>query len=148
MPSLKALLDTNVLLDLFAPDRPQHAAADQMMSVLVEHGVAMCFAATSLKDVYYLAVKSQGEPAARHIVSVMLDELECVPVDRDVCRAAVLGNEPDVEDGIVAACAQRAGAGFIVTRDAAGFKRASVAKATPSELVEAVESWHQAQGNL
>lgn len=43
---------------------------------------------------------------------------------------------PDLEDFLVARCAQRVKADFVVTRDLKGFEKSEVTAITPTEFVE------------
>ena len=83
-----------------------------------------------------MLTKYAGEPAARSFISSALDAFETVPVDELVCRSAAKSNEPDFEDGIVRACAENAHADFIISRNAAAFRRSKIKRVTAREYLD------------
>ena len=50
----RLLLDSNVWIDLFASGRPGRESAQALISWAVDREVDLLYAATSIKDVYYL----------------------------------------------------------------------------------------------
>jgi len=128
----RVVLDTNVLLDYFETPRPEHATATALVAGLTAGRVTMCAAATSLKDVYYIVARRLGEPAARRAVEAVLATMTILPIDDACCHAALAGTEPDVEDGLIRAAAEAAGADFLISRDAAAFAGSRVPRISPT----------------
>ncbi|MDR1264002.1 MAG: PIN domain-containing protein [Propionibacteriaceae bacterium] len=131
----KAVLDTNVLIDFLDAGRPGHRAAVELLGRLVGGGAEVGVPASSLTDVYYVLRRTAGEPAARRAIGVLVKAVGVLAVDAAVCRAALAGGEPDFEDGVVRACAEAAGAHWLVTRDRAAFARSTVPAVSPDELL-------------
>jgi predicted nucleic acid-binding protein len=76
-----------------------------------------------------------GRVTAAEVVSDLLPILEIVPVEKDdLVRALALGLR-DFEDGVQAACAAKAGADFIVTRDEKDFAGVAVPVTSPESAV-------------
>lgn len=135
-----ALVDTNVLLDMALEHRPEADAARALLAGMLHHEFGLCVSACSLKDFYYVAGKSLGEPVAREWVSFFLDELEVCQVDSSICRSAVTSDEPDFEDGIIRAVAERNGAGAIISRDENAFSGSLIRRLSARDFIGRLSS--------
>ncbi len=124
--SRTALADTNILIDMALPDRPEHDAALMLLDEVAYHELELYIAAPSLKDAYYILTKCGSEADARQYVVQAMNVFHVLPVDESVCRAAAASNEPDFEDGIVRVCAEQAGVDCILSRDKAAFAKSPV----------------------
>ena len=133
---MNLLLDTNVVIDflgkqpLFFDDTAQVIAAGFF-------GDAKLWAsAQSFKDAFY--VLSHYADSMR-VQQAMLSLLELVnPVDltgEDVISAARL-QWPDFEDCLVAVCARKIRADYLITRDIKGFEKSLAPVLSPSEWLE------------
>ena len=130
---IKALLDTNILIDFMVPDRPQSNEAALILEAAGTGRINAVASAASLKDVYYITRKSYPDALVRDYLAAFLDLLEIAPVDRAACICALASDEPDFEDGVVRAIAESAQVDFIVTRDAGAFANSSL-RAIPPDL--------------
>lgn len=133
----KALLDTNILLDAAMGERPDRAHAIMLLDEIAYGRLEGYIAATSLKDAYFVLCKYADEAIAREFVEAALDLFNVIAVDDAVCRMAARSNEPDFEDGIVRACAEREGVDFIVSRDEGAFLKSSIRRLSAREYVSA-----------
>ena len=122
----RLLLDTNVLLDVLCPGRPQFAEANEVAKLCNGGGDMGFVTAGSLKDVYYILTKQIGEQKAREAVDVLTGLFIIAPLSAEDCDMALRSNEPDFEDGLIRACAELNDIDFILTRDAAAFLRSKV----------------------
>ena len=103
------LVDTNVLLDAAMRERPDHAYALMLFDEAVYEGLDLRVCVSSYKDVYYVLTKYASEPEARAYVADLLRVTTPSPVDSACLEIAVTSNEPDFEDAVVRACAERDG---------------------------------------
>lgn len=131
----RLFFDTNVLLDHLLDREPFADDAADLWSMAERHQLEGCIAAIGFNFVYYIVRHEADERAARRAITGLRDVFEIVEVDRQIINQAIdagrhLGG--DFEDAIQHACAVRCGATHLVTRDAAGFKRADVAVVSPS----------------
>ena len=133
----KVLFDTNIWVDIVL-DRPQFASASKgaIMACLEDSDDALV-AATSLKDIFYFAAKSAGAAAGYRAIELILSIAKLAQVDEIVCTRALDLEQPDYEDGIVAACALAEQADVIVSRDGTAFNDLGVAKYTPDAYLAA-----------
>lgn len=135
---LKIAFDTNVLLDTIL-NRPGRAEAVRLMYAVSEEKIAGIVSANSITDVYYTSRKGIGDAAARNAILDILSIFDVTPVDGEVCSIAL--NEPmtDYEDAVLAVCAAREQADYIVTRDQAFLAAPSpVPSMTPTDLLRVI----------
>ena len=132
----RILVDTNILIDTAVPGRAGHEAALLLMDEVAYNEVEALVTATSLKDMYYILTKCGDEKDARDQVRNALVLFTVEPLDLDICREAAESDEPDFEDGIIRACAERAGVDYIISRDEGAFSRSTVKRLTAQEYVE------------
>lgn len=135
---MKVLFDTNVILDVLL-GRPPHVAASAAVMGLAESGrIGGLLAATSVTTIHYLLRKSLGaRPARRHLES-LLAVYDVAAVDAQTLRHALALGFADYEDAAIHEAARAARCRGIVTRDAAGFRRATLPTWSPEELLAAL----------
>ena len=144
----KILLDTNTVIDIAGPGRPQHFESIQLLSD-IEHQEAKAFiSATTLKDVYYVVSRSIDESYARIVVQSCLELFTLLPVDATVCKLALQSSEPDFEDGIVRTCAEMEKVDFIISRDEKSFVGSPIKRLSPAEYVEQFSEWEEVDFSL
>ena len=122
----RLLIDTNILLDLAAPDRPGKTDVEQLIRLCNGGGDMAMVCPMSLKDVYYIMSKAYGEPTARSWIEKLTKLVVIAPVSAEECLKALYDGEPDYEDGIVRATAELEDAHFIITRDKAAYRDSHV----------------------
>lgn len=132
----RVLIDTNIILDAAMSERLGWGAATMLLDEVAYGRVEAYVASSSLKDVYYVLTKYSDEPTAREYIGAAMDAFTLVPVDEEVCRAAVKSNEPDFEDGIIRACAERENVSFIISRDEASFKASAIKRLSAQEYLD------------
>lgn len=134
----RVLIDVNVVLDVLA-DRKPFVEDSQAVLQLVEAGIIEgVLAAHSVTTLHYLLSKHLSKARARKTLEDLLHILRVEAVDEDRIRHALAMNWNDFEDAVQAACAEKAEADYLVTRDKKGFKRSGVRSITPAELVAIV----------
>lgn len=132
---MRWLLDTNGLLDVLADREPWAEHSAQVLE-FVERGRATgCVAAHSVTTLYYLLATHRDRTTARRKTRLLLRLLEVVPVDEDRLLQALDLPTPDFEDAVQIACAEKASADVIVTRNASDFRGTDLAVRSPSELL-------------
>lgn len=154
------LIDTNVWLDCFLPNRPEHVEATSLMLFAYEHGYPLLYPAAIAKDVFYLAANNfkrdmrnesgtlGGHDAATAIelawgcVNAMRDRATAVGTDEsDLWKACALHSiHNDLEDNLIVAAAQRANASYLVTNDEGLIKHAPVAALTPKDALALLQA--------
>ena len=123
---MKLLLDTNVLVDYFGARRP---FCDQweLINALQMTGYAELWtSAESYTDAFYLLRRAVGSEKLQDMFLESLSFVRVCSVDEDDIRKAAERSWSDFEDCLIAVCAEKVKADYIITRDAGGFKRSKI----------------------
>ena len=121
------LVDTNVWLDNYLGFRPNHRTSCEFLDEALAQGAALCHAATTAKDVH-LFTCSFLKKAARERGEEIDEGLS------DFWLASKLSAfNGDIEDNLVMACAERAKADYVVTRDKGLLRRSTVCALAPED---------------
>src|SRR3954467_5559743 len=112
----KGFLDLSVVLDLLLTRPPW--AADMIIWDAHRNGqIEALLAAFSLPTIFYVVRRQTDLATARQAVQACLDTLTIVPVDHMTLVVAQGMTGSDFEENLQIACAIRAGADAIITRD-------------------------------
>ena len=131
----RILLDVNVVLDVLADRKPFAEKAVALFGVIETGAVHGFIAAHTVTTLYYLLATHLGKAKTRRVLMDLLRLLRVVEVNEDRLRHALGLNWTDFEDAVQAACAEKAEADYLVTRDKTGFKKSAVRPVTPGELL-------------
>jgi len=134
---IRALLDTNIVLDALAAREPFRAEAERIFMLAAEEKIEGFVTANSITDIYYLVRKNNSEAAARETLRSLFQVFAVVEISGKDCESALESTIEDYEDALVAVCASKIDAGYIITRDE-GFLQAQspVSVVTPGGLLK------------
>ena len=138
---MRALLDTNVVLDALLGREPWTTDAGLIWAAMAEGTVEGLVGSSSILDVYYLSAQTTHRRPEigldpRRIVRRCLDEITIINVDRNVLEWANAIEGTDFEDDLILACAEQGRADAIVTRDPLGFPSSSIPIRSPAEFLD------------
>ena len=134
----RVLLDINVVLDVLANRMPFVDEAEVILRQVEARAMEGLVAAHTITTLHFLLARNLGKAKARKVLTDLLHVVRVVPVDEDRIRHALALNWTDFEDAVQAACAEKAEADYLVTRDKKGFKKSPVKVVTPAELLALV----------
>jgi predicted nucleic acid-binding protein len=132
---MRCLLDTNVVLDVLLKREPWADDVSRLWQANDEGRIVAHIAASSLTDIFYVARRIVGLPAAHAAVQLCLTAFEICPVERQTLEAAVTLSGSDFEDNLQIACASQMHLDAIVTRDPQDFKYSPIRALTPAEAL-------------
>lgn len=134
---MKAVLDTNVVLDLLL-DRAPHADAATQVFAQIEAGLlTACVCATTITTIHYVAEKTVGDTATRLLLADLLRLVEVAPVTRPVLEQALKSPMGDFEDAVLAHAAALSGAHAVITRNGRGFSNGPLRVYSPTQWLAA-----------
>ena len=131
----RVLLDINVVLDVLASREPFADDAEAVLRHVEARSIEGLVAAHTLTTLHFLLAENIGKSKTRKVLTDLLHVVGVVPVDEDRVRHALALNWTDFEDAVQAACAEKAEADYLVTRDKKGFRQSPVKTVTPAELL-------------
>jgi len=111
------LLDTNVIMDALQERQPFDVEAKEIL-LRAQSGEFTCyFTANAATDIFYLYTKARDLKSARQVLGFLLATYKVVSVTHEDCINAMSIPIEDFEDALVSACAKKAGADYIISRD-------------------------------
>jgi predicted nucleic acid-binding protein len=136
---MKALIDTNVVLDALMSREPWREEAEKVLLASAEGKLEGYITASAATDVFYIVRKQLGGSSdARSAMRHLFQVVRILEVSGADCLAALDLASPDFEDALQAAAAIRAGLDCVITRDQAGFRGAGIRVVKPSEALAGV----------
>ena len=137
---MRALIDTNILLDLLL-ERPVFVGmADAIWQANVEGRFEGYISAITPVNLFYIARRLRNLTAANYVVSEVLKVFSICQLDGTLLRQAQSLSFKDYEDAVQCASAIGAALDCIVTRNASDFVTAPLPVLTPSEFLAQLES--------
>lgn len=156
------LVDTNVWLDNYLGFRPNHRTSCEFLDEALAQSAVLCHAATTAKDVHFFtcsflkkAARERGEEIDEGLalaisklawanLANMNEVSTLVGVDlSDFWLASKLSAfNGDIEDNLVMACAERAKADYVVTRDKGLLRRSTVCALAPEDATALLRALH------
>lgn len=134
---MKALLDTNVLLDFLLDSRGGfHAPAVELMKHVACDDVAAFVTSAQLTDLHYCLRKAVGKQGARTTLRDMLLLVDVVDTTAAACMKALESPMVDFEDAVQAFSALEAGCDCIITRNVRDFREAPLPAWEPAVVLE------------
>lgn len=135
---MRVLLDTNVLIDYYAKREPYYQDAFKLR-VMQEFGdVELWASIQSFSDISYILCSEANSQQLQHAFLASLSFLHVCSLDQNNLEKTCQASWEDFEDCLVARCAEKLKAEFILTRDQEGFVRSSTQVLTPSEFFASV----------
>ena len=120
---MKALLDTNVIVDALQDRQPWAESARALFRAAARDRFRGCITAKACTDIHYLTRRNaHSEKLARDTLSKLFALFELLDTSADDCKRALLSNTSDFEDAIEIETSIREGVDCIVTRNIGDFK--------------------------
>ena len=110
------VFDNNIVLDALLERKPFYENAAQLMTACVSDNTG-CLTVNSLTDIFYVLSKFIGTAKAKQCVRKLMELFEIIPVNESDCINALEMPIDDFEDALLASCAEKVGAEYIISRD-------------------------------
>jgi predicted nucleic acid-binding protein len=132
---LIVLLDNNVVIDAIARRKPFNCNAEKIFEAAGNELFQGCITSNSVTDIYYITRKLLDPAAAREKLFHLFNLFEVVTVTGEDCEDALWLPMNDYEDALIALCARKINADYLVTSDQ-GPQDGDFIKAASSEAVK------------
>lgn len=137
---MNVLLDTNVFIDYIGRKPPFFQTAAQVVAAGYFGDAKLWVPVQSLKDAFYVLERYIDSERIQQVFIKVCEVVQPVGLSgEDAIRAARL-NWKDYEDCLVAVCADKVKADYLVTRDPKGFERSPVPVISPDKLLEELKA--------
>lgn len=132
---MKAILDTNVVLDVLLDRKPFVEPASKIFALAEQSAIEGFLCATTVTTVNYLLRDSLSTAKAKETLWRLLNLFEVAVVNRPVIERALRSKITDFEDAVLGKSGHIAGAECIVSRNTKDFRRASLKVFDPIEFL-------------
>ncbi|MEG0477684.1 MAG: PIN domain-containing protein [Raoultibacter sp.] len=132
---MNLLLDTNILIDYLGRKDPYYADAKKLFVMQVFGDADLWVCAQSFTDAFYVLQKYVTSEQLQAAFEKILERINVCSLGENDIRSAAAARWPDFEDCLIAVCAQKIKADYIVTRDEKGFSASVVPAIRPADLV-------------
>ena len=136
---MKALVDTNVVLDVLLARTQFAREATCVFSLVEESEIEASLCATTLSTIDYLLKQSLLRVQATQAIRGLLKLFEIAPVNRSVLERAIESKIADFEDAVLEQAAYLIGADAIITRNTKGFRKSAIKAVDPVEFLSVLD---------
>ena len=133
------VLDNNIVIDHIDRREPFYELSRRVCLLGVVGEANTYLSVNMLTDLYYLLRKDYGSQGAQDLIENNLSFLQLIGISAEDAQKALAARWGDFEDCLVARCAEKIKADYIVTRNAKDFRSSSVEAVTPEELFDRLE---------
>ena len=138
---MKALLDTNVVLDVLQKRSPWFDDGKEIFLAVAAKQIDGFVTAKEVADIHFFSRKQFKDEEnidikVRKIISGILALFGVIDTLGEDCQNALGIENNDYEDAMMITSAKRAGIDYIVTRNTEHFKQSAVPVCTPAEFVK------------
>jgi predicted nucleic-acid-binding protein len=134
------MIDNNVVLDKLLRREPFYEDSSRVF-VLYAFGEATNYiSANMLTDIFYYLCKSYGCERAYEILEQGLSTMRVSGITAEDGLHCLRQRWDDFEDCLVARCAEKVKADYIVTRNTKDFTKSRVPAITPKDLLDLLET--------
>ncbi|HCY36687.1 MAG TPA: DNA-binding protein [Candidatus Margulisbacteria bacterium] len=131
-----SMIDTNIILDVLGEREPfvQHSSAILMLAA--KGKISASITANTVTDIYYLTKKYLQNPEAiKNALLGLMEVLDVIDVTKVDCIKAFDLSMNDYEDAVLAHCAKRVKAEYIITRNTKDFTNSPVNAIAPEDFL-------------
>lgn len=133
------VLDNNIVLDHIGRREPFYALSRKVCLLGIVEAANTYISVNVLTDIYYLLRKDYGSQGAQDMIERSLSFLRLIGITPEDAEKALASRWDDFEDCLVARCAEKIGADYVVTRNVRDFADSTVEAVTPEELFSRLE---------
>lgn len=143
MRPLKALIDTNVLLDAIFHREPFYEHSKRVFDLVESKIIIGCISVQSLKDIYCLCKKMNKNVDPYRIIEQLSFIFNVVDINREDSVEALMSNIDDYESALLVSSAKRNKIGVIIKRDGKGYCDPNVVMIGPESIDSYIDEAHQ-----
>jgi len=132
---MKIMIDTNVIIDVYQ-QREGYEHGTQILKLSENKKIKGMLTASTITDIYFILGKHIKDTARlKHLVQTLLSVVTLEDVYAKDVHAAFELPMKDFEDAVLAQCAKRLNADYIVTGNTDDFKNSPVKALKPEEFL-------------
>ncbi len=121
--AINVFLDTNVLIDLFDPLRPEHINAKKLFSQIETHQCRGYVSESVLSVTVYILGKQYSSAEIRVILTELLSLIEILPCDNKIFLDGLKLPGNDIEDAVLYQLSFENNLDYFITENKKDFKK-------------------------
>lgn len=138
---MKALLDTNVIVDVLQKREPMFADSSKIIIAVADNRLQGYVTSKEIADIHYFSRKQftgqeDTDKKARQIIEGLLRFLDVVDTTGEDCKIALTIENNDYEDAIMISSAVRSNMDCIITRNSKHFKTSLIPIYSPKDFLD------------
>lgn len=134
---MRVLIDTNIMIDAITNRDGRSGFSAQVIDLCAGGIIEGLLAPHSLSNIYYILRKDYSDAQRRIILRRYSEILAVVELNKEIIDSAINNTViTDFEDALQHACAETAGADYIVTRNSKDYAGSVVRAVLPEELLK------------
>lgn len=133
---IRALLDTDVILDLVLARTPFVDAAAELWLAHEQRRFAAYLAPITPMNMFYIVRKIKGADIAREAVDILVNTLHVCTIEQQVLRSASAMSMADYEDAVQVATAKSHQLDAVVTRNTDDYANATTPVFSPTDFLK------------
>lgn len=138
---MKALVDTNVIIDALTSREPWKESAEKIFLMAANRIIDMYITASSATDIYYLVRKYlHSTEQAKCVMEKLYSLMGILAVTGEECVDALASSVSDYEDAVVERTAAKADMDYIITRNVRDYRGAIVKAILPDDFIALMEA--------
>jgi predicted nucleic acid-binding protein len=137
---IKALIDTNVILDIALNRDPFFESSSKIFEKIDDQILEGFITASSITDIYYIASKQKDKFHARKFLINLIQILDVIGVDKDIVIQALESEMSDFEDAIQVFSAKSYSIDLVITRNVADFALSDLPVMSPTDFLQTIET--------
>ena len=137
---MKLFLDTNILIDYLSRRKPFFKEAVQLRVASLIGDIELWCSIQSFIDAEYILRDALPIDVLRSMMEKSLRFINVASSPSDELLPGFESGWPDLEDYLIATCASRVRADYLITRDSEGFKSSRIPAISPKEFFAVMEA--------
>lgn len=137
---MKALIDTNVIVDALTSRQPWKENAEKIFLMAANQVMDAYIAASSATDIYYLLRKYlHSTEQAKQVMGKLYSLVGILAVTGNECLDALASAVIDYEDAVIERTAAKAEMDCIITRNVKDYQDGAVKAILPDDFIAMIE---------
>ena len=133
---MRVVVDNNVVVDALIPNAQFEADAQEILRLASIKEIDGFVSVNSLTDIFYVLRKVHGFEKAKAMIKKLFLVFDIIGIEPNDCMMALNLPLSDFEDALIAVCAVKTNADYVVSRDEKFIKaQTEVTVITPKQLL-------------
>ena len=134
---MKLLIDNNIIIDVFQDRKPFSEYSTKILELIELGDYEGYITANSVTDIFYVLKRSiKDYKKVYDYIRLLLEILTIIDVNSDDIFQALVAENNDFEDELIAVCAYKENVDFIISRNSKDFKKSKIKAVEPKDFLE------------